>query len=138
MVITLASLAGCGPDGPVPIETAPVTGTATFNGKPLEDYRVFFFSSGHPAQEPATGRVGADGRFTLGIREEDDGAMVGPNQVWLKFDPPMPESVPGVDAPWTPPPPTIKIPEKYLDRDQSGLKVDVPPDGLTDYKLELQ
>jgi len=135
--VVFALITGC-EEGPIPIETAPVSGTAMFEDKPLKDYRVFFYSSGHPAQEPATGRVGEDGRFTLGIRQPNDGAMVGPNQIWLKFDPPMPESIAGTDAPWTPPAPTIKIPEKYLDRDKSELKVDVPVEGLKDYKIELK
>ena len=137
LILSLTWIVGCD-EGPIPIETAPVNGTATFKGKPLKDFRVFFFSSGHPAQEPATGRVGEDGRFTLGVREPNDGAMVGPNEVWLKYDPPMPESAMNSDAPWTPPPATIKLPEQYLDREKSGLKVEVPPEGLQDYKIELE
>lgn len=134
---TLVSLTGCG-DGPIPIETAPVSGTATYQGKPLEGYRVFFFDLGHPAQEPATGRVAPDGSFTLSVREEDDGAMVGLNQVWLVYDPEVPPQTPGLEGPVTFPPPKVKPPEKYMSRTTSGLTVEVPASGLADYKLELK
>lgn len=136
-VSTSVFMFGCG-DGTIPIETAPVSGTATYEGKPLKDYRVFFYAADHAAQEPATGRVTEDGSFSLSVRESGDGAIIGNNKVWLKYDPPFEESEAGVDAPIVIPPPTIKIPEKYLDADKSGLTVEVPPEGLTDYKLELE
>lgn len=126
---------GCGEPGPT---TAPVTGTATYQGKPLEDYRVVFYASGDSAQEPATGRIGPDGRFSLSVRKPDDGAIVGDNQVWFAYDPELPEQVPGMEVPVTLPPPKVKLPVRYLDRDKSGLTVEVPPDGLDDYKLELK
>src|SRR5687768_10353971 len=76
-------LAGCGSEGLIPIETAPVSGTATYDGKPLEDYRVFFYALGDAAQEPASGLVKPDGTFTLTVRDEGDGAIVGQNQIWV-------------------------------------------------------
>lgn len=136
LFVSLATT-GCN-EGPIPIVTAPVSGTATYEGKPLENYRVFFYIPGDAAQEPASGRVDANGNFTLTVREPGDGAIVGQNQVWLKYDPPLPEMEPGVDAPIVVPPPTIKIPEKYLDRFKSELSVDVPPEGLKDYTIALE
>lgn len=141
-LIVLGTLAisigsGCGESGPIPVETAPVTGSATYQGKPLENYRVFFYVSGDRAQEPATARIGADGLFSLSVREPDDGAVVGTNEIWFAYDPELPEEIPGMETGRAPPPPTVKLPEKYLDREKSGLTVDVPPDGLKDYKIEL-
>jgi hypothetical protein len=98
---------------------------------------VFFYATGHAAQEPATGRVGSDGRFTLSVRAENDGAIVGPNAIWFSYDPPAPEQVPGLEKPFVAPPPKIKLNEKYMSQEKSGLSVDVPAEGLKDYKLEL-
>jgi hypothetical protein len=131
--------AGCGSSGPeiIPIETAPVTGVATFDGKPLENYRVYFYAADNPAQEPATARIAADGTFSLSVREPDDGAIIGKNQVWFSYDPPVPEQVPGYETPYDLPKPSVELPEEYLNQQKSPLSVDVPEDGLADYKIEL-
>ncbi len=135
VVLTL----GCGPSGPeiVPIETAPVTGTATYEGRPLEDYRVFFYNGEHPAQEPATGRIDAEGRFTLSVREPNDGAMVGSNRIWFTYDPELPEEIPGNEMGLAPPPPKVDLPEQFRSSETSQLTVDVPAGGLVHYKIEL-
>lgn len=133
----LLAFAGCG-GGLIPIKTAKVSGTAHFDGKPLENYRVFFFCEAAKAQEPSTALVQKDGSFTVTTRVAGDGAIVGSNQVWLIYDPPAPELEAGKEVPWSPPPPTIKIPAKFLDKQTSGLVVEVPDAGLTDYKLELK
>ncbi|XZE33571.1 hypothetical protein SH501x_004360 [Pirellulaceae bacterium SH501] len=137
MLATFGVLAGCG-GGLIPIKTAKVTGTATFNGKPLEDYKVYFYCEQAEAKEPATGIVAADGTFTLGVRTAGDGAIVGSNKIWLTYDPPVPKEVAGSDAAWNPPPPKVKLPEKYMSMDTSGLSVEVPSSGLADYKIELK
>lgn len=137
-LLTVLVASACGDPALIPIETAPVTGVATYQGKPLESYRVFFYSSEHPAQEPATGLIGPDGRFSLSVRKADDGAIVGPNQVWFVYDPELPEEVPGMETGTPPPPPKVKLPAQYLDRHKSGLTVEVPPEGLKDYKLDLK
>lgn len=139
VLVGVAAL-GCGDHGPTPvtIQTAPVSGTANYEGKPLEDYRIFFFNMGDAAQEPATDRIKADGSFTLSVRQPGDGAIIGMNQVWLKYDPELPPEVPGQESGTPPPPPKVKLPEKYLDRKTSGITVDVPAEGLKDYKLDLK
>jgi hypothetical protein len=132
-------VAGCGPAAPeiIPIETAPVTGTATYDGKPLENYRVYFFTSEHPAQEPATARIAADGTFSLSVREPDDGAIIGTNKIWFAYDPPVPDQVPGFEKPYDLPPPSVELPQEYLSQDKSPLSVDVPEGGLENYKIQL-
>lgn len=137
LLTILAMLLGCG-GGLVPIKTAKVTGTATFNGKPLEDYKVYFYCDQAEAKEPATGIVKADGTFTLGVRVAGDGAIVGANKIWLTYDPPVPEQPAGMELAWNPPPPKVKLPEKYMSMDTSGLTVDVPPSGIADYKIDLK
>lgn len=138
-VLTLAAF-GCGHSGPaiIPIDTAPVTGTATFEGKPLEDYRVYFYCEADAAKEPATDRIKADGSFTLSVRNPGDGAIIGSNKIWFSYDPPLPEEIPGQESGKAPPPPKVKLPEKYLSAETSGLAVEVPPSGLKDYKLDLK
>jgi hypothetical protein len=135
--LVLVIAAGCS-EGPIPIETAPVKGIASYQGKPLEGYRVFFYSDKDAAHEPASGWIDAEGRFSLSVREPDDGAIIGPNQIWFVYDPPLPEQPPGMEGAIKVPPPKVQLPPTYLKRETSGLSVEVPEDGLTDYKLELK
>jgi len=135
--MTLGILAGCG-EKLVPIKTAKVSGTATFNGKTLENYKVYFYCDQSDAKEPSTGIVKADGAFSLGVRTAGDGAIVGSNKVWLTYDPPVPEQTAGLEVAWNPPPPKVKLPEKYMTMETSGLSVDVPSSGLVDYKIDLK
>jgi hypothetical protein len=135
-VVVVFFLAGCG-SGIIPIQTAQVNGTATFEGEPLENYRVFFFCDDAKAQEPATGLVQADGSFVLSVRKPGDGAIVGTNKVWLTYDPPLPEEVPGMESGTPPPPAKVKLPEKFMSSAQSEIVVEVPKGGLKDYRLTL-
>lgn len=137
LVLPSIFLAGCG-DDLVPIQTAPVSGKATYNGKPLTGYTVYFFVPGGAAEVPAVGDVGPDGAFTLGVRDEGSGAIVGLNQVWVKFTPEVPDnSAKGPVNTVPPPKPKVKIPKKYTSRATSGLTVEVPPEGLQSYELTL-
>ena len=140
LFVLLAASIGCGESGRevIPITTASVTGTATFNGKPLENYRVFFYCASDGANEPATDRIKADGTFTLSVRTPGDGAIVGSNKIWFAYDPPLPEEIPGMEQGIAPPPATVKLPDKYLSGETSGLTVDVPESGLDNYSLELK
>jgi predicted small lipoprotein YifL len=133
----LASLAGCGGGGPdIPLEdTVPVTGTATFQGKPLESYRVYFSNE---KNRTASGVTGADGRFVLGTNNQGDGAPVGTHKVWLMYEPNV-EVAAGQETPEASgPPPKVKLPAKYSNPTASGLTAEVPAAGLTDYKLDLK
>ena len=71
----VAMVAGCGPDRPA---TVPVTGTVTFNSKPMDGVDVMFVSK---EGRPARGRTDASGRFTLQTFEASDGARVGEHTV---------------------------------------------------------
>ncbi len=133
-------LVGCsGHYGPpiIPIDTAPVRGMATFQGKPLEDYRVFFYCKSGKAQEPASDRIKPDGSFSLSVRKPGDGAIIGLNEIWFAYDPELPPETPGMETGTPPPPPKVKLDKKYLSVETSGLTVEVTDEGLTDYRLEL-
>lgn len=70
--------AGCG-GGP---RLAPVSGTVTYNGKPLAGATIVF----HPDQELARGAMGHtddQGRYTLWTNTPGDGALVGTHQVTI-------------------------------------------------------
>lgn len=124
---------GCGDRLPK-LEIAPVSGVATLGGKPLENYRIYMYVADNDVQEPATARIDSEGKFTMSTRSPGDGAAVGKNKVFFRYDPPAPE---GVDGPWTPPPPKVSLPAKYTEADSSGIEIDVTRSGLTDHKIEL-
>jgi hypothetical protein len=135
----ILALAGCqNQPAIIPIETAPVNGTATYQGKPLEDYRVYFYAESAAAKEPATGKIDAEGNFTLSVRDPGDGGNVGKNVVWFAYDPTLPEEIPGRETGKAPPPPKVVLPKKYLNQETSGLSVEITKDGLKDYKLDLK
>lgn len=81
-------LVGCGS----PYEVAPVSGTVTMNGKPLDNAVVVFQPDGnkeHPNPGPSSGgRTDSQGRFTLQIEPEKPGAVVGKHRVlvWTHMD----------------------------------------------------
>jgi hypothetical protein len=137
LIIVCLILNGCGPSI-IPIETASVSGVAKFEGKPLENYRVFFYCEAAEASEPATGLIKKDGTFTLTVRNPGDGGIVGSNKVWFTYDPPIEEEVPGLESGKAPPPPSVKLPQKFQSAATSGLTVDIPKSGLKDYALELK
>jgi hypothetical protein len=140
--VFLAVLAGCGDSLPVAdIEkVAPVSGTLTYQGKPLPGYRVTFLPI--DGKRAATGVSDAQGKFTMGTNDAGDGAPPGQHKVAFVWVPPSSAGEAGqeviIDDPSKLPKPAIKIPEKYGDTETSGTTVEVPPRGLTDLKFDLQ
>lgn len=78
----LLSAAGCGSE---PYKVAPVSGTATLDGKPLANAWVTFMPVGtkeNPNPGPTSaGKTDANGRFTLSIEPGRPGAVVGAHKV---------------------------------------------------------
>jgi hypothetical protein len=77
-LIALAIVAGCSKTNKP--STAPVTGTVTYKGAPVEGASVMFM----PAQagpKPATGVTDAQGKFKLSTFGEADGAIPGQYKV---------------------------------------------------------
>jgi hypothetical protein len=74
--LLLLALLGCG--GANQLETAPVSGRVTLDGKPLERGTVTFLPE---RGRVATGEIQTDGTFTLGTYSERDGAIVGRHRV---------------------------------------------------------
>jgi hypothetical protein len=103
---------GCGE------RTYPVQGQIVFEdnapARELAGYTIMFQSEQH--QKSASGIVAADGTFTVGTFQDNDGALRGKQRVAIT--PPIPDT----DAPR---PPVIIDPAKYSDFAKSQLEVDV-------------
>ncbi|HZN34203.1 MAG TPA: hypothetical protein VFB80_10305 [Pirellulaceae bacterium] len=119
---------------------APVSGTLTFQGKPLEFHQVMF--APEDGRRPAMGVTDAMGKFTLGTNKPDDGAPPGLNKVTIVWVGPPPKNDPGneviIEDVSKLPKPKIRIPAKYGNPETSGLTQDVPSGGLSDLKIDLK
>lgn len=136
-----AILVGCAkPDGAAEVlSTVPVSGTLTYQGQPLESYRVTLYPE--QGDRASSGLTDAEGKFTLGTNREGDGVPPGRYRVVVAYSPPASEDTTldlPIEDPSKLPQPKIKIPSKYSSPDQSGLTQEVPRDGLKNWKLELQ
>jgi hypothetical protein len=142
VIISLVCITGCngdpGPHAEI-LETAPVSGTLTYQGKPLESYQVIFTPA--DGRRPAMGKTDSDGKFTLGTNAPGDGAVIGEHKVSVAFDPAsdvdsavaMP-----IDEVAQLPKPTIEIPVKYSNPETSGVSRNIPEGGMTALKIDLQ
>jgi hypothetical protein len=120
LAVALCALPGCGDSGP---KVVPVSGTVTIDDKPLTYGYVQVLPDGW---RPATGRIGADGRFTLTTTAEGDGCAVGTHPVAILAS----ESV-GPDAmKW-------HAPKQYADPATSKLNVTISGP-TSDLKIELK
>lgn len=138
----LVSLLGCssapGPKAEV-VDVVDVSGILTFQGKPLEGFRVTFMPVN--GERPATGLTDASGKFVLGTNAVGDGAVAGQNKVAVVWEgPQVADDGTGtpIDDPSKMPKPPVVIPEKYSNPETSGLLQDVPTDGAADLKIDLQ
>lgn len=130
-------IAGCGSTGPV-AETVPVvkaSGKLTFQGKPLEHYQLMLFPKDG---RPAAGMVDASGNFVLGTNQPGDGAPSGTHRLAVTWvGPPSTDPGQGVMEFAPPPPPTIRIPDKYADPETSGITVEIPDSGTDSLAIDL-
>lgn len=121
------------------LSTVPVSGVLTYQGQPLESYRVTFYPE--QGERASSGLTDAEGKFTLGTNREGDGAPPGRYKVVVSFSPPASEDTTldlPIEDPSKMPKPKVKVPEKYSNPEQSGLIMEVPKSGLRDLKLDLQ
>jgi hypothetical protein len=66
LALVSCGLAGCGGDETARIKLAPVTGTVTLNGKPLEGAEITFTPDGSNAKNtPASDVTGPDGNYKV-------------------------------------------------------------------------
>jgi hypothetical protein len=133
VIVLAAVLLGCGgASGRVP-----VTGTVTFNDKPLADAVVTFYPEGDTAGLGGAARTGPDGRYTLTAAQGGDGLHPGEYAVvisrLLRPDgTPLPPNVPPIESDAS-----ETLPAAYSSRDASTLKRTVSKD-TTSYDFALR
>ena len=141
-VCLLIGILGCGSSSSVKPsfeKVAPVSGTLTYQGKPLENYQVTFLPT--DGRRPGVGLTDAAGKFKLGTNDLADGAPLGTNQVAVNFAPPSTDDATTgspIEDPALLPMPKVLIPAKYGNPKTSEITQEVPSGGLTDLKLDLK
>jgi hypothetical protein len=141
LTLLILALMGCGSYSQTAHmeKVVPVSGTVTYQGKPLESYRVVFMPE--DGRRPATGVTDANGKFVLGTNAADDGAPPGKSKVsfaWVSPNSGQPGQETIIDSPDKMPKPKVKLPDKYNDPEKSGIVQDVPARGASDLKFDLQ
>lgn len=120
LVAVLGALTGCGSGGP---KIVPVSGVVLIDGQPLAYGHIQVLPTGW---RPASGRIGADGRFTLTTTTNGDGCAVGTHTVVILAG----ESLNPDTMKW-------HAPQKYSDSKTSGLTVTITQ-ATDDLKIELK
>jgi hypothetical protein len=115
-LLCLLFLSGCGKSHQ--LETAPVQGKITVDGKALQTGRVRFAPE---RGRGATGDIQSDGTYTLTTYSTGDGATVGKHRISIEAR--VAAGKRNVESE-EPLPPSL-IPEHYADESKSGLEFDV-------------
>lgn len=136
----LACVVGCG--GSSRPEPAPVSGTVTYNGKPVAHATVMFTPKSGGAS--ATGKTDENGKFTLTTFEPGDGAIVGEHVVTVTYTGPEGAEAENPESPeaYGAPPEKAQeekspIPTRYANPKTSGLTFEVKAGGPNEFNIEL-
>jgi hypothetical protein len=140
-----AVLSGCGGDPSKP-KLGRVSGTVTYNGKPVTRGAVSFVPIGGPGAQTgqsAAGEIGPGGSYTLTTFDPGDGAVLGQHAVLVQAR----EENPALEGKGMPIPdakgqikiPQAKslVPEKYATTEKSPLKFTVK-EGSNVINIELK
>jgi hypothetical protein len=106
----------------------PVRGTVLFQDKPAEGATVVFVPVGNETAPKPSGKVGADGTFTLATYSLGEGALPGDYDVVVTWYPPNARELEN---------PRSKLPARYADPATSKLKATVKtgPTELEPFRL---
>lgn len=117
-VLLLLTLSGCGGSGSKR-KLIRVSGTVTFEGKPLTSGTITFVADGQPPVN-AAGEINQSGTYTLSTERPGDGAAPGTYKIRIESwaSPPKMDET-GVD------PGKSAVPEKYNRIETSGLTATV-------------
>jgi hypothetical protein len=119
LAVLITCLYGCGDNLP---KRVPVSGQVFLDGKPLEYGAITVMTQG---QRMAGGRIGPDGKFTIGTFTENDGCFMGKHPVAVNAA----KGISSTKMRWY-------APKKYADVATSGLEIDVTGP-LSDVKINL-
>lgn len=111
---------GCGPKAPVDENRTVISGTVTFDGKPLKAGTIRFDSSEKHIGTSTS--IASDGRYST------NRVPLGQNTVSIETE----------SLQYGSPHLYVKIPEKYADPSKSGLSVDVKPGANENVNFELK
>jgi len=140
-VLLATVFSGCGGDDTKPMaDLVPVSGTVSFDGKPLEQGRIMFAPDDVTIGQPASGVI-TNGEFTVITTVSAPGVVAGKYKVRI-------EAFEGDGATEMPAPSgtpesmllnqrTSLIPMKYGDVKSSGLEVEVES-GMDPLKFDLE
>lgn len=157
-------LVGCGGGSDRP-SLAPASGIVTLNGEPVEGASLTFIPTA--GGRPGSAITDAQGRYTIKTYQDAPGAIIGEHKVAvIKISGPGAYVIQG-DAPAKPPatdetdsdeddgsdglseievfdstetkePELIyDVPQRYMNADESGLLITVPPEGSSELNLPL-
>lgn len=129
-VAVLCWTSGCGgPSGP---DLTPVSGTVTYEGKPVGPGTVAFVPT-DANTNPASGNIDASGNFKMSVYKPGDGVFPGTYKVSVTVEK---EPAHG-DAQGNLYPPTYLSPERYMNPDTSGFTVTVESRKSQHLKFDL-
>lgn len=127
LMTAVIAVAGCGRPA-YQLDTAPVHGTVTLDGKPLPSgYVVVPTTHGRMA----SGKIRPDGTFVLTTYKDGDGAQIGTHPVIVNEVPPDEFSTVPRDQ-------RVRIPKRYTAAGTSGLQIEVKPDEENVLNLQLK
>jgi len=128
-IVATFIVSGCGRSGP---EHGRVSGTVTYNGKPVPKGTISF-QAVDPKGRNATGAIEPDGSYTLQTEEPGDGAQLGDYRVAISAR----EDEVLDYIPTKPIPPKRLVPAKYESPETSELKATVKS-GKNDIPFDLK
>ena len=139
LLLAFGVMMGCGESG---LEMAPVSGKVRWQGKPVTEGTITFYSS---TGQMASGPIAADGLYILTTKEKGDGAVPGSHSVTISArkvtgGAPMPKTIEDevrIDAGLKPVKVTWLVPEKYSQSRTSPLKREVQQgENVIDFDLQ--
>ena len=126
--LAAALIAGCGDRSG--LDLAPVSGTVTYNGEPLDHGQVVFIPGEGVPGPSAVGEIGPDGSFRMKSADYD-GAAVGTHKVTVHCRRPLrPEEAKSLIIP------ELLIPARYASEEETPLSYTVE-EGDNELDLEL-
>jgi hypothetical protein len=132
--LVLLLLCGCGSKASIPMGY--VSGTVTYQGKPLDHGTVVFMPEGSGTGVPAMAEIAPDGSFEMRLGAGQKGAPVGKFIVTVTCREKLTEKqAQAHDMSYVP---KSLIPEKYSNGSQPGLRFEVKPGTNPPYNIALE